>query len=427
MQNKNALALLLTANFVSGIAQGITMLAIPWYFFNIIDEAKFFGYLYAIITISTLPWNIFAGSLIDKYSRKKIFMGITSISGLLIGLIALYGFSQNGLSINLIALVFIITILNFSIHYPTLYAFGQEITEKSKYHKLSTYFEIQNQVGSMFSGAIAVILLSGVDASGLNFLGLNLNLPFEIEAWPIHKIFAVDAITYFIAFTLILLLKYKSFKPNKEESRSTVQRIRAGFTYLKDNPLLLMFGTLTLSVFIVILVEAFLLLPQYVANHLNESADVFASGDIYYSLGAILAGFITVRLFKQTTTLKGIIVLMMIAGGIFIWIAFTFSLFVFYLISLLIGFTNAGVRILRVTYLFRHINNDIMGRVSSIFSMTHIVFRALLIYIFSYTFFTESNNVIYAYLISGVFVLISIIPLLINYKTLVALKINETS
>lgn len=425
MQNKNALALLLTANFVSGIAQGITMLAIPWYFFNIVGEAAFFGALYAITTIVTLPWNIFAGSLIDKFSRKKIFMGITAISGLLIGAVALYGFATGDLSSNLIAFVFILTILNFSIHYPTLYAFGQEITEKHQYHKLSTYFEVQNQVGSMFSGALAVILLNGIDSGGLNFLGLHLNLPFEINAWPMHKIFAVDAVTYFLAFVLILLLKYKSFKPNKKQSGSTIERITAGFTYLKYNPLLLLFGTLTLSVFIVILVEAFLLLPQYVANHLNESADVFASSDIYYSIGAILAGVLTVRLFKLTSTLKGIIVLMLIAGSILIGIAFSYNIIVFYLISLLIGFTNAGVRVLRVTFLFKHVSNDIMGRVSSIFAMTHIIFRALFIYIFSYTFFTESNNVIYAYIISGVFVFITIIPLVLNYKKLVGLKITE--
>ena len=425
MQNKNALALLLSANFVSGIAQGLSMLAIPWYFLNIAHEASFFGYLYAATTIVTLPWNVFAGSLIDKYSRKTIFLGITLISGILIGSIAAWGYMHEGLSFNLIAVVFVLTILNFSIHYPTLYAFGQEITEKHKYHKISSYFEIQNQVGSMFSGALAVILLSGVDEGGLNFLGFNINLPFSIEAWPIHKIFAVDAITYFIALVLILFIRYQSFKPNKLETGNTIKRIKTGFTYLKNNTLLLMFGTLTLSVFIVILVEAFLLLPQYVANHLNESADVFASGDIYYSFGAILAGLIAVKLFKRTTTLKGIIILMMIAAGILIWIAFSFSLFVFYFISLMIGFTNAGIRILRVNYLFKHINNDIMGRVSSIFSMTHILFRAILIYLFSFAFFFESDNVIYAYVICGVFVLVSTIPLILNYKKLVKLKIQE--
>jgi MFS family permease len=186
-----------------------------------------------------------------------------------------------------------------------------------------------------------------------------------------------------------------------------------------------MFGTLSLSVFIVTLVEAFLLLPQYVANHLQRSADVFASADIYYSIGAVLAGFLTVRLFKHTTTLKGIIILMITAAGIFSWLFFSKSLFVFYLVSLLIGLTNAGVRVLRVTYLFKHINNDIMGRVSSIFSISHIVFRAIFIYVFSISFFNVSNNVIYAYLISGIFIVITIIPLIIKYKKLVRLKVQE--
>ena len=92
MKNKQAITLLFLSNIISGLAQGISMIAIPWYFIEIIDQPKFFAYSYIVITLITLFWGIYAGSLIDRYSRKKIFIITNLICGLFIGSIALYGF-----------------------------------------------------------------------------------------------------------------------------------------------------------------------------------------------------------------------------------------------------------------------------------------------------------------------------------------------
>ena len=43
MKNKNAVYLLFLANIISGLAQGISMIAIPWYFIEIIEKPKFFN------------------------------------------------------------------------------------------------------------------------------------------------------------------------------------------------------------------------------------------------------------------------------------------------------------------------------------------------------------------------------------------------
>ena len=93
----------------------------------------------------------------------------------------------------------------------------------------------------MFTVALAVILLNGIDSGGLNFLGLHLNLPFEINAWPMHKIFAVDAVTYFLAFVLILLLninplnqtKNKAEYNRKNNSRFHVFKKQSASTFIR--------------------------------------------------------------------------------------------------------------------------------------------------------------------------------------------------
>ena len=46
MKNKQAIYLLFLSNIISGLAQGISMIAIPWYFIEIIDKPEFFAYSY---------------------------------------------------------------------------------------------------------------------------------------------------------------------------------------------------------------------------------------------------------------------------------------------------------------------------------------------------------------------------------------------
>ncbi|MBL0342185.1 MAG: MFS transporter [Bacteroidetes bacterium] len=84
MKNKNALFLLLSANIISGFAQGISMLAIPWYFTSIIDEAALFGTIYAATTFGSLFWNLYAGTLIDRYPRKSIFIYVSLVCGIIL-------------------------------------------------------------------------------------------------------------------------------------------------------------------------------------------------------------------------------------------------------------------------------------------------------------------------------------------------------
>ena len=92
MQNKKALYLLLSANAVSGMAQGISMLAIPWYFADVLKQSSNFGIMYGTATILSLFWGLYVGTLIDKYSRKNIFLTISIVGTLFIGSIAAFGF-----------------------------------------------------------------------------------------------------------------------------------------------------------------------------------------------------------------------------------------------------------------------------------------------------------------------------------------------
>lgn len=418
MKNKQAITLLFIANIISGFAQGISMLAIPWYFADILGMSSAYAKGYAILTFISLFWSLYSGTLVDRYSRKKLFLYSNLACSIIIGSAAFYGISNEHTPWILALAVFGTTMFHYSIHYPNLYAFGQEITEPKNYGKLNSYIEIQGQSTSIFAGAFAAILLSGTENKVMNLMGINIPLPFDITAWEIHEIFLMDAITYITAFLIILFIKYQPVVKNEIDKGNMFERLKNGINFLKENPLIFLFGVCSYMIFSFLIVEMFVLVPSYVSNYLHSGGNVFASSEVYYSIGAVLAGMSIRPLFSKFNTVFGIIILMIATIiGCFL-LTFTQSIGVFYAISLLIGITNAGSRVLRITYLFNHVPNNVIGRAGSVFNSISIIIRTLMIGAFSIPFFTTGENAKWGYLVGASFLTIGLIPLLFNYKKL---------
>ena len=416
MKNQQAIILLFISNIISGLAQGISMIAIPWYFIEIIDKPEFFAYSYIVITSLTLFWGIYAGSIIDRYSRKKIFILTNLICGLFIGSIAIYGYNNNYLSELLVVSVFAITIFNYNIHYPNLYAFGQEITEKKNYGKLNSYIEVQGQTTSVLAGAFAAILLTGTNNRRLEIAGFNFELPFDVTPWQIYDIFLLDAFTYVLVIAIISIIRYVPINNEKVDVGSLFERLKIGFTYLKDNPVIFLFGITSYMLFAFTLVELHVILPSYVHDFLEASGNVYASAEVYYSIGAIFSGVLILRLLSKFNTYFAVTFLMMNVALAFYAMTFYKSLLIFFIGSLILGITNAGVRILRTTYLFNHIPNNLIGRATSVFSSLNILIRIILISIFALPFFNIDDNIRWGYMIGVIMMVVSSFVLLILHR-----------
>jgi MFS transporter, DHA3 family, macrolide efflux protein len=422
MKNKQAITLLFIANIISGFAQGISMLAIPWYFADILKLPRIYALGYAILTFLSLFWSLYSGTLIDKYSRKKMFLYSNLCCALLIGSIACFGIVNQGTPWILALLVFGITMFHYNIHYPNLYAFGQEISDPKDYGKLNSYIEIQGQSTSIFAGGFAALLLTGTSGNNLNILGLEIPMPFEIEKWQIHEIFLMDSITYSLAFIIILFIKYKPLKSKIVDIGTVFDRLSQGINFLKINYLLFIFGLCSYMIFTFLIVEMFILVPNYVSNYLLEGGNVFASSEVYYSIGAVISGISIRKLFDKKNPVFGVIVMMIATILSCFILIFTKNVFAFYFVSFIIGISNAGTRILRVTYLFSHIPNHIIGRVGSVFNCMSVIIRTLLISIFTMKFFSQGDTIKWGYLIGIILLTIALIPLIKNYKKLVNLK-----
>ena len=373
---------------------------------------------YAILTFISLFWSLYSGSLVDRYSRKKLFLFSNLICAIIIGSIAFLGHSVGDTPWYLVMVVFGTTMFHYNIHYPNLYAFGQEITEPKNYAKLNSYIEIQGQSTSIIAGSFAAILLTGTDNGMLNILGLNIPLPFNIVPWKIHEIFLMDAITYVFAFIIILFIKHVPLVEKNTDKGSVFSRFRNGFRFLKENPQIFIFGVCSSAIFTFLIVEIFILLPSYVSHYLHESADVFASSEVYYSIGALLAGVGIRSITKRMDIVDSIVLMMLVTIVTCLLLTFTKSIAILFIMSLIIGLTNAGTRILKTTFIFQKVPNNIIGRSGSVFNSISITIRTLLILLFSSPFFSDTENVRYGYLVGGIFLVVATIPLIKNRKKL---------
>jgi hypothetical protein len=393
------------------------MIAVPWYFARSGDMTTF-GWVYILTNIAALFWVPYGGTLIDRFDRKQVFLYLNATMTMVVGGIALIGFNNGDLPWPMVGLIFMLTFFNYNIHFPNLYAFVQEISEPQHYGRITSYLEIQGQTSAILSGAFAAILLEGTKNGAINIFGFYIDLGMDIKAWTIYEIFAIDAATYVVAFLIIYRITFESLKKRKKEVGSVISRLRTGWDFLKGHMIIFLFGITSFAIFISVLTENFYLIPLYVSNQLNEAGDVYAASRMYYGIGAIFAGLTVRYLIGKYPVPTLIAIATFIIAGRFFLLSLTADLVLFYAMAFLLGIFNAGSRILRVTYLFNHIPNEVFGRTGSIFFLGNIVIRTLFVVLFNMTFFQMENRIIYAYVTMGVFLVLAGLLLFVYRKKL---------
>ena len=146
-----------------------------------------------------------------------------------------------------------------------------------------------------------------------------------------------------------------------------------------------------------------------------------------YAVGAMLAGVLIIRLFKKKGLVAGVIAMMLVTVLTYLIAGFSNSITLYLLLSVVLGITNAGARVLRTTWLFQHVPNQTIGRVSSVFQSINILHRVALSAVCALPFFHAGNNIRFTYVICAAIVAIYTIPLVLNFKKIEAYKSSDTA
>ena len=184
-----------------------------------------------------------------------------------------------------------------------------------------------------------------------------------------------------------------------------VERIRLGIAFLKERPILFRFGMVSYIAFATVMIHVFYLVHLYVSDVLLASAVVLATAEMFHTVGALGAGFVTRKLFnnKRLNSVRMLMATILVVYAVFFvwpnpWVAFGGCL--------LVGFANSGIRILRVSYLFEVVPSLKLGRVASVFQSGNILMRVLFLGVFYTPFFHESPA--YTYLFFSIVLLFAL-------------------
>ncbi len=289
------------------------MIAIPWYLIQQPGGKTLNALLVAIVTLVSLFWGVYAGTLIDRYNRKHILLSYNGLDAVILALVAATGFWLGEVPFALVALIYTTTVFTYNVHYPNLYAFVQELFEPRFYAKVNSAIEIQGQTTSFIGMMVGGVLLDG--SPDLSWWPAWL----AFEPWALHEIFLLDGATYVLGFLLLSQIPYRP-APSKEVDRGPVmRRMRQGFQYLRDHRPILRFGIASHMVFFALLVTIQVIMPVYVKDYLMAPALVLSSFKGFYSIGAISAGLLGLSaLIKRGHLVRQVIFLLGLAGALFL-------------------------------------------------------------------------------------------------------------
>ncbi|HYG50543.1 MAG TPA: MFS transporter [Flavobacteriales bacterium] len=404
MHNASALNRLIAANAISGFAQGISMIAIPVWFINVLGIKEVYNQLFLYVTLAVLIWGPYAGTLVDRYNRKWLFFVLNIVGTVVLLTASVQGF-MDGLTNNfLVSTVFVFTILNYNLHYPALYAFTHELISEKDYGNVSSRIEIQSQVTSMLAGVAAAMVLSGITYNGVVYL----------RPWPLHYVFLVDGLTYVISAFIIFTITYTPVKKDAVDMSGLLERMKNGANFLLQHKTIFVFGVCSYIVFATLIVFGFYVMQVYTDEKLLSGVGTVAIGELFYTGGAIFAGFTTTGLLKYMHKSTLIMVYMGVAILLLALLIVLPNHFIYFLSSFLYGLTNAGIRIARTTWLFQRVPNRMMGRSGSIFNNFNILFRLIFIWLAGLGIIDRDvNNILYVLIGS---IAAGMVPLLIWRK-----------
>lgn len=335
------------------------MIAVPWLIVHRPGGAQVYGYAMSAMTLLLVFFLPYYGWLVDRSSRKTVLL-----AGELFGLFSGALFVTLGLVAGRFELWHLVGIhsagmLYYTLHYPALFAFNQEIFAREQYGQLASYVEIQGQSASMIAGALGALVL---------------------ERLPLEWILGGSTLSYVASWLMLRGIPYRP-DPNRVPATNPIlQQLTEGLHYLATRPRFALFLICAFMPFVGIMIGNYLF-PIYTAETLQAPPWVFGAGEMAFALGAIAAGFGTPILTRELGPQRAILLAIALAGLSALTFALVPLVWVYLLGNVTLGCGNASARVARSTIMLESIPNALIGRVNVLFNLFERLARTVCIFV----------------------------------------------
>lgn len=346
---KRDFSLMWSAQLVSTIGESLTDLAAAILIFSLTDSAFAVGAILMVTAIPTLVFGLFAGVFVDRFDKKKILLLANLLRGFIVlGIPLAFTMAQSGvISEDLaIAALYGLVFISASVRQffdPAWEAVLPEIASEEELTQANSFLAVSS------FGSTAV----GFAAAGLLFATDPL-LPFYI-----------DAVTYFVAFALLLLVRVpKGGAPEKSSISVVAENLKSGARYLWRTPILRSIFLTGAPVFLGFGLWNVLLLPMAI-RELDATEFEYGLQEGLTSVGFVVGSFFMARLGDRLPEGAWIVSATIAMGAFGVLYGLAPDINYAIVIVTITGFLNAPMSIARRLLLQRHIPRDMRGRVFS--------------------------------------------------------------
>jgi len=350
------------AESVSDLGGYFYFISILWLASNITENALSISFIRLAETIPGVLFGFFIGALVDKLNKKKVSVISEWVSAALVFLVATTFFiGYLNIWVIYVAAFFLAICTRFSSTAKS--AMIPKIVGKEKIQKANSYSNISGQAMSIIGNSIGGVILS---AFGALYMLISTSMSMVFSGFMISRIKLDSGV------------EDKNKIKLKELANLGVimSDIRAGFSYIKTKPILLV--NLSMSFSLGIALSSLILVPLYIQQDLSLSAAHFGLIEALSATSMVLISFfLSKKNVKHPLLFMGFATITIGVG--FVTMSLYTSLLLLLFSRIIIGSMIALFNILFITQIHTQVEDGYIARVLTV----SYVFSSLLYPIFS--------------------------------------------
>ena len=346
--------LFFAVNALAGVGLNIGVVGVGWFIIDVTGSNQLLGVYGSVSLLTAFITLALAGAVMDKYSK------LTLLRFCCLGQAVIFFLTALGTHFHLPVrtLIYGLAVLNM----PLMVLFSvvsrgavAAIWDRTSLTRGNAVLEITLQIGAMCAAVLTGVLYKFYGFSRLMVLAgvLCLAAGGLLLKWPILKNFSESA------------------------SASFWQELYTGWHYLAQHKKELLYGFVAFIPTIIISVSN-TVIPGYVEQSLGKASITYGIGDMWFAVGALLAGIIGTRWERLHARFLGFLF-----GGVILCLGILQAgrnVCLFYGMVFLLGIGLAQLRILLNTLFMKKIDPNYLGRSLSLLMAFSMILQSFLSY-----------------------------------------------
>ncbi|TLG77091.1 MFS transporter [Culicoidibacter larvae] len=341
IKNQRDYTMLIISNIVNRFGDSLDIITFAWIMYQISGSAALSAIMFGMNMLPTVLLQPFLGVLSERFNKKYIVIIVDIIRGLLVAFIALLYFLGSLNPVHLIVTTILISSVE-ALGMPAAMGLSTAVLDKKYYEVgVSLNYTVTN-IAQLLGTALAGVIIS--------------------QLGPVIAII-IDAATFFISALIKLAIRYKESHVLREKTENSyLTLLKQGMSYAFKSKYLLVFCVIAALVNM-LLVPMNSLSVAYIAQYLNDSADILAIFNMACSIGMIGGGLLYTKISKYISHRAQLLTIALVS-------------FIFYLLLAIVGLQifplTSGITIITIGFLLIGISASLASSCLGILFMRHI-------------------------------------------------------